>query len=229
MLFSLKAHACVMSSQALRYSQKAPAGRACSNAWAKRKRKWAKQVWLIGKKKSRLQNSQFFFSQNRFSLTLTRARRASLTRLSLPSLALSFQPRFRFDCSRVLEFAKIRTVLQSRKSQSINQSIRLSVYLFILNFANIGRVTATTVGLAKKVRLFGGSYWQFRLSRFLISMAEISYSVFDYQTIKETWVWWLNIQCQNASIYSQLYIVNLLYARSIKRIAICTFYKPLFV
>ena len=87
----------------------------------------------------------------------------------------------------MLEFAKIRTVLQSRKSQSINQSIRLSVYLFILNFANIGRVTATTVGLAKKVRLFGGSYWQFRLSRFLIiSMAEISYSVFDYQKIKET-------------------------------------------
>ena len=131
MLFSLKAHACVMSSPALRYSQKAPAGRACSNAWAKRKRKWAKQVWLIGKKKSRLQNSQFFFSQNRFSLTLTRARRASLTRLSLPSLALSFQPRFRFDCSRVLEFAKIRTVLRSRKSQSINQSIRLSIYLYL--------------------------------------------------------------------------------------------------
>ena len=46
----------------------------------------------------------------------------------------------------------------------------------ILNFANIGRVTATAAGLAKKVRLFGGSYWQFRLSRFLISMAEISYS-----------------------------------------------------
>ena len=172
---------------------------------------------------------QSVFSQNRFSLTRIRARRASLTRPPLPSLALSFHPRFRFDCSRVLEFAKIRTVLQSRKSQSINQSIRLSVYLFILNFANIGRVTATTVGLAKKVRLFGGSYWQFRLNRFLISMAEISYSVFDYQKIKETWVWWLNIQCQNASIYSQLYIVNLLYARSIKRIAICTFYKPLFV
>ena len=135
-----------------------------------------------------LQNSQFF-SQNRFSLTRTRARRArraSLTHPSLPSLALSFHPRFRFDCLRVLEFAKIRTVLQSRKSQSINQSIRLSIYLFILNFANIGRVTATTAGLAKKVRLFGGSYWQLRLSRFLISMAEISYSVFDYQKIKET-------------------------------------------
>ena len=131
-LFSLKAHACVMSSQALRYSQKAPAGRACSNAWAKRKRKWAKQVWLIGKKKSRLQNSQFFFSQDRFSLTLTRARRASLTRLSLPSLALSFQPRFRFDCSRVLEFAKIRTVLRSRKSQSINTIKYLYLTLLIL-------------------------------------------------------------------------------------------------
>ena len=120
-------------------------GRACSNAWAKRKRKWVKQVWLIGKKKSRLQNSQFFFSQNRFSLTLTRARRASLTRLSLPSLALSFQPRFRFDCSRVLDFAKIRTVLQSRKTPSIDQSINKIKYLFILDFANIGRVTATAV------------------------------------------------------------------------------------
>ena len=201
MLFSLKAHACVMSSQALRYSQKAPAGRACSNAWAKRKRKWAKQVWLIGKKKSRLQNSQFFFSQNRFSLTLTRARRASLTRLSLPSLALSFQPRFRFDCSRVLEFAKIRTVLRSRKSQSINQSINTIKDLFILNFANIGRVTATAAGLAKKVRLFGGSYWQFRLNRFLISMVEILYSVFDYQKIKETWVWSLNTQYLFTTVY----------------------------
>ena len=114
--------------------QPASPGRACSNAWAKRKRKWVKQVWLIGKKKSRLQNSQFF-SQNRFSLTLTRTRRASLTRPYFSSLALSFHPRFRFDCSRVLDFAKIRTVLQSRKSPSINQSInpsiRLSIYLYL--------------------------------------------------------------------------------------------------
>ena len=80
-----------------------------------------------------LQNSQFF-SQNRFSLTRTRARRArraSLTHPSLPSLALSFHPRFRFDCLRVLEFAKIRTVLQSRKSQSINKIKHLFIYLYL--------------------------------------------------------------------------------------------------
>ena len=124
--------------------QPASPGRACSNAWAKRKRKWVKQVWLIGKKKSRLQNSQFF-SQNRFSLTLTRTRRASFTRPYFSSLALSFHPRFRFDCSRVLDFAKIRTVLQSRKTPSIDQSINKIKYLFILDFANIGRVTATAV------------------------------------------------------------------------------------
>ena len=111
--------------------QPASPGRACSNAWAKRKRKWVKQVWLIGKKKSRLQNSQFF-SQNRFSLTLTRTRRASLTRPYFSSLALSFHPRFRFDCSRVLDFAKIRTVLQSRKSPSINQAINKIKNFFFL-------------------------------------------------------------------------------------------------
>ena len=89
MLFSLKAHACVMSSQALRYSQKAPAGRACSNAWAKRKRKWAKQVWLIGKKKSRLQNSQFFFLKIGLAwLSLARGAQASHACLSPVSLSV---------------------------------------------------------------------------------------------------------------------------------------------
>ena len=148
---SLKAHAWVMSSLPARSPgvlgatvQPESPGRAFSNAWAKRKRKWAKHVWLMGKKKSRLQNSQFF-SQNRCSLTLTRARRASLTRPSFSRLALSFHPRFSFDCSRVLDFAKIRTVLQSRKSPSINQSINKIKYLFILDFVNIGRVTATAV------------------------------------------------------------------------------------
>ena len=172
-----------------------------------------------------LQNSQFFLKIGLAWLAYARGAQASHARLSLVSLSVF----------TLVSDLTARACLNSQKYglfcslEKVNQSIRLSVYLFILNFANIGRVTATTAGLAKKVRLFGGSYWQFRLSRFLISVAEISYSVFDYQKIKETWVWWLSIQCQNASIYSQLYIVNLLYARSIKRIAICTFYKPLFV
>ena len=59
--------------------------------------------------------------------SLVRAKRASLTGwvkrekknvflASLPNLALCFQPcpDLLFDCSRVLEYAKIRTVLQSR-------------------------------------------------------------------------------------------------------------------
>ena len=176
-----------------------------------------------------LQNSQFFLKIGLAWLAYARGAQASHARLSLVSLSVftlvsDLTARACLNSQKYGLFCSLEKV-----NQSINQSIRLSVYLFILNFANIGRVTATTAGLAKKVRLFGGSYWQFRLSRFLISVAEISYSVFDYQKIKETWVWWLSIQCQNASIYSQLYIVNLLYARSIKRIAICTFYKPLFV
>ena len=74
-----------------------------------------------------------FFSQNRFCLSLSRARRASLTRPSLPSLALRFHPEFakNTDCFCSLE--------------KVNQSINKIKYLFILNFANIGRVTATAL------------------------------------------------------------------------------------
>ena len=132
MLFSLKAHACVMSSPALRYSQKAPAGRACSNAWAKRKRKWAKQVWLIGKKKSRLQNSQFFFLKIGLAwLSLARGAQASHACLSPVSLSV-------FNLASDLT---ARACLNSQKyglfcglekvNQSINQSIRLSIYLYL--------------------------------------------------------------------------------------------------
>ena len=42
--------------------------------------------------------------------SLTRAKRASLTR---PGRVFSLIPDLLFDCSRVLEYAKIRTVLQS--------------------------------------------------------------------------------------------------------------------
>ena len=82
---------------------------------------------------SRLQNSRFFFLKiskeigKAWRKSLVGAKRASLTGwvrrekknvflASLPSLALCFQPcpDLLFDCSRVLEYEKIRTVLQSR-------------------------------------------------------------------------------------------------------------------
>ena len=45
--------------------------------------------------------------------SLTRAKRASLTRFSPVSLSVfSLVPDLLFDCSRVLEYAKMRTVLQ---------------------------------------------------------------------------------------------------------------------
>ena len=48
--------------------------------------------------------------------SLTRTKRASVTRLSVFSLV----PNLLFDCSRVLEYAKIRTVLQSKSKPSIS-------------------------------------------------------------------------------------------------------------
>ena len=48
---------------------------------------------------------------------------------SLPSLVLCFQPRFLlFDCSSVLEYAKIRTVLQSIKKATKYYVFGFSVY-----------------------------------------------------------------------------------------------------
>ena len=48
--------------------------------------------------------------------SLTRAKRASLTRLSPVSLSVfSLVPDLLFDCTRVLEYAKMRTVLQSNR------------------------------------------------------------------------------------------------------------------
>ena len=49
--------------------------------------------------------------------SLTRAKRASLTRPTHSPVSLSvfrFVPDLLFDCSRVVEYAKIRTVLQSK-------------------------------------------------------------------------------------------------------------------
>ena len=48
--------------------------------------------------------------------SLTRAKRASLTR---PTGVFSLIPDLLFDCSRVLEDAKIRTVLQSKKGHAV--------------------------------------------------------------------------------------------------------------
>ena len=74
-------------------------------------------------RRSRLQNSRFFFSKSvkksiKCGVRVLRTRSARVShahRAFVPSLALCFQPRSRllFDCSRVLEDAKIRTVLQS--------------------------------------------------------------------------------------------------------------------
>ena len=54
---------------------------------------------------------------------LTRAKHASLTRLSPVSLSVfSLVPHLLFDCSRVLEYAKIRTVLQSIRKENFRLS-----------------------------------------------------------------------------------------------------------
>ena len=73
---------------------------------------------------SRLQNSRFFFSKSvkksvKRGVRVVRARSARAShaqgRLSPVSLSVfSLVPDLSFDCSRVLEYAKIRTVLQSK-------------------------------------------------------------------------------------------------------------------
>ena len=62
----------------------------------------------------RLQNSRFFFSKSvkksvKRGVRVLRARSPGAVSLSVFSLV----PDLLFDCSRVLEYAKIRTVLQS--------------------------------------------------------------------------------------------------------------------
>ena len=71
---------------------------------------------VLASAKCRLQNSRFFFLK--ISKEIGKAWRKSLTRayfwrLSPVSLSVfSFVPDLLFDCSSVLEYAKIRTVLQ---------------------------------------------------------------------------------------------------------------------
>jgi len=61
---------------------------------------------------NRLQNSRFFL---KISKEVGKAGRKSFTRLSPVSPSVfTLVPDLLFDCSRVLEHAKIRTVLQSR-------------------------------------------------------------------------------------------------------------------
>ena len=61
---------------------------------------------------NRLQNSRFFL---KISKEIRKAERKSFTCLSSVSLSVfTLVPDLLFDCSRVLEYAKIRTVLQSR-------------------------------------------------------------------------------------------------------------------
>ena len=89
-----------------------------------------------GRSFATLQNSRFFFLKISKEIgkacrkSLTRAKRASLTRPAReknrifsvsPQVSLylfSLVPDLLFDCSRVLEYAKIRTVLQSTVLQT---------------------------------------------------------------------------------------------------------------
>ena len=65
------------------------------------------KIWLFGPHSARLQNSRFFL---KISKEIGKAWRKSLTGAKRAS---SLIPDLLFDCSRVFEYAKIRTVLQS--------------------------------------------------------------------------------------------------------------------
>ena len=86
----------------------------------------------------RLQNSRGFFTKSvkksvKRGVGLARAKRASrknFERLSPVSLSVfSLVPDLLFDCSRVLEYAKIRAVLQSN-SPYLTRMLSHSVTLF---------------------------------------------------------------------------------------------------
>ena len=93
------------------------AGAFCfQHSFARRKRPFARGARRNGCIRRfwfRRQNSRFFFSKS-VKKSVKRGVRASHARLSPVSLSVfSFVPDLLFDCSRVLEYAKIRTVLQS--------------------------------------------------------------------------------------------------------------------
>ena len=75
---------------------------------------------------NRLQNSRFFFSKSvkksvKRGLRVLSAKRAREKRLSPVSLSVfNLVPDLSFDCSRVLEYAKVRAVLQSRTQTDPN-------------------------------------------------------------------------------------------------------------
>ena len=66
---------------------------------------------LVGKLEFRLQNSRFFFLK--ISKEIGKAWRKSLSVSPQSRSVFSLVPDLLFDCSRVLECAKIRTVLRS--------------------------------------------------------------------------------------------------------------------
>ena len=81
----------------------------------------------MNKSRNRLQNKRLF-SQNQFGIrslkcvkcaSLTKREKGNIFLVTLPSLALCFQPHSRPSASlfgRLLEYAKIRTVLQSSEA-----------------------------------------------------------------------------------------------------------------
>ena len=87
---------------------------------------------------NRLENSRFFFLKiskeigKAWRKSLTRAKRAVSLLVSLS--VFSLVPDLLFDCSRVLEYAKIRTVLQSRKGTSCKSLLHSLKYLSLINW-----------------------------------------------------------------------------------------------
>ena len=73
------------------------------------------------------------------------------------------------------------------------------------------------VSAANKVVIFWGNVWQFRLSRFLISIKETR--LLTTRKIKKL-DFGLYIYIYIYSIYSQLYLAILLYARSMKPVIV---------
>ena len=84
---------------------------------------------LINVSFHRLQNSRFFCKRSQeigkaWRKSLTRAKRVRREKKSLSPVSLSvfsLVPDLLFDCSRLLEYAKIRTVLQSSLSVVLNR------------------------------------------------------------------------------------------------------------
>ena len=82
-----------------------------------------------------------------------------------------------------------------------SKNLRVRTYIFL--------------SAANKVLIFSGNFWQFRLSRFLISIKETR--LLTPRKIKK---FDFGLYINMYSIYSQLYLAILLYARSMKPVIV---------